>query len=73
MTGSPVLPAEWAWRELVTRSLAEDVGTGDVTSALVIPASQEGCAVIEAREPLRVCGLGVARVCLLYTSPSPRD
>jgi len=72
MTGSPVLPAEWAWRELVTRSLAEDVGAGDVTSALVIPASQEGCAVIEAREPLRVCGLGVARVVFAAVDPSLR-
>jgi nicotinate-nucleotide pyrophosphorylase (carboxylating) len=72
MTGSPVLPAEWVWRELVKRSLAEDVGAGDVTSALVIPASQEGCAVIEAREPLRVCGLGVARIVFAAVDPSLR-
>jgi nicotinate-nucleotide pyrophosphorylase (carboxylating) len=72
MTSSPVLPAESGWRDLVTRSLAEDIGAGDVTSALVIPASQEACAVIEAREPLRVCGLGVARVVFAAVDPSLR-
>ncbi len=70
MTGSPVLPAEWGWRDLVARSLAEDLGTGDVTSALVIPASQEGCATIEARQSLRVCGLGVAKAVFAAVDPA---
>jgi len=43
-----------------------------VTSALVIPASQEGCAVIEARQPLRVCGLGVAKVVFAAVDPDLR-
>jgi nicotinate-nucleotide pyrophosphorylase (carboxylating) len=41
-------------------ALAEDLGPGDVTSALVIPESLEGEAVIEARAPLVACGLFVA-------------
>ena len=72
MTALPVLPAEWGWRDLVARSLAEDVGAGDLTSALVIAASQQGSAVIEAREPLRVCGLGVAKVVFAAVEPALR-
>ena len=55
------LPPLSSWRGLVERALAEDVGSGDVTSALVLPAEQQGGAVIEARAPLVVCGLPVAR------------
>jgi len=72
MTGLPAPPAEWGWRELVSRSLAEDVGSGDVTSALVIPASQVGSCVIEAREPLRACGLAVARAVFTAVDPGLR-
>jgi nicotinate-nucleotide pyrophosphorylase (carboxylating) len=72
MTGPPVLPAEWSWRDLVVRSLEEDIGGGDVTSALVISSSQEGCAVIEARQALRVCGLGVARAVFAAVDPTLR-
>jgi len=72
MTAPPALPPEWTWRALVSRSLAEDLGAGDVTSTLVIPASQEGRAVIEAREPLRVCGLGVAKAVFAAVDPALR-
>ncbi|HKE12037.1 MAG TPA: carboxylating nicotinate-nucleotide diphosphorylase [Myxococcota bacterium] len=72
MTTPPVLPAEWGWRDLVWRSLAEDIGAGDVTSTLVIPASQRGAAVIEARERLRVCGLAVVRAVFAAVDPALR-
>nr|MCU0760782.1 nicotinate-nucleotide diphosphorylase [Steroidobacteraceae bacterium] len=39
----------------VARALAEDVGTGDVTAALV-PASQQVRARVLAREAAIVCG-----------------
>jgi nicotinate-nucleotide pyrophosphorylase (carboxylating) len=60
MTGPPALPPEHAWRPLLTLALAEDLGPGDVTTPLVVEEGRVGEAVIEAREPLVVCGLGVA-------------
>lgn len=61
MRGPAELPPAHTWHPLVARALEEDVGPGDVSSALVIPAEQRGGAVIEARAPLVVCGLEVAR------------
>jgi nicotinate-nucleotide pyrophosphorylase (carboxylating) len=53
------MPPASAWRPLVERALAEDLGSGDLTSSLVIPASARGVARIEAREALVVCGVDV--------------
>jgi nicotinate-nucleotide pyrophosphorylase (carboxylating) len=61
MRGPAELPPAHTWLPLLARALEEDVGPGDVTSLLVIEASQRGGAVIEARAPLVVCGLEVAR------------
>jgi nicotinate-nucleotide pyrophosphorylase (carboxylating) len=41
--------------EQVARALAEDVGTGDLTAALV-PAGRSGRATVITREPAVVCG-----------------
>lgn len=48
-------------RPLVQAALAEDVGTGDVTSEAVVPPGQEGEGVIVAHEAGVLCGLPVAR------------
>ena len=53
------LPVE-AYRDLVSRALAEDLGTGDVTSAAVVEAGQRARGVIQAKAPLVVAGLDVA-------------
>jgi nicotinate-nucleotide pyrophosphorylase (carboxylating) len=55
MTATPyaALPPDLA--EQVARALAEDVGTGDLTAALV-PAGRIGRATVIAREPAVVCG-----------------
>jgi nicotinate-nucleotide pyrophosphorylase (carboxylating) len=58
----------WAW--LVERALEEDLGTGDVTSRLVIPAGARSTAVIEAREPLVLCGIEVAAAVFERVDPS---
>ena len=51
---------------MITRALSEDFGnSGDVTARLLVPESATGTLVMRARES------GV--ICLLYTSPSPRD
>jgi nicotinate-nucleotide pyrophosphorylase (carboxylating) len=61
MSARTPLPPEASWLPLVRRALAEDLGSGDVTSEAVIPAEAKDEAVIEARTDLVVCGLPVVR------------
>jgi nicotinate-nucleotide pyrophosphorylase (carboxylating) len=63
------LPPPRTWRALVERALDEDIGPGDVTSALVIPADAVAPGVIEARQELVVCGLEVARAVFAALEP----
>src|SRR5262245_46638069 len=69
MFGPVELPPRRAWRALVEWALDEDVGPGDVTSALVVPADARAAAVIEARQDLVVCGLEVARAVFAELDP----
>jgi nicotinate-nucleotide pyrophosphorylase (carboxylating) len=48
------------YRNLVARALAEDIGTGDVTSSATVERSQRARGVILAKAPLVVAGLDVA-------------
>jgi nicotinate-nucleotide pyrophosphorylase (carboxylating) len=52
---SPI-PAPSDLAEQVQRALAEDIGTGDVTAAL-IPAGRKGHAAVITREPAILCGV----------------
>jgi nicotinate-nucleotide pyrophosphorylase (carboxylating) len=54
----PLDPA--LYRELVRRALAEDVGSGDVTTDAVIDRERQGRAVLLAKSPCVVAGLDVA-------------
>lgn len=47
-------------RLAVEASLAEDVGSGDVTTLATVPLNAQATAVIAAREPLVVAGLAFA-------------
>jgi nicotinate-nucleotide pyrophosphorylase (carboxylating) len=58
-----ILPHASSWAPLVERALAEDLGSGDVTSNACLPESLRVEAEIEARAPLVVCGLKVAAAC----------
>ncbi len=49
-----------AIQEAVTAALAEDVGTGDVTTEATVPAEAVGTAEILLKEPGVICGLAVA-------------
>ena len=49
-----------SWLPLLERALAEDLGPGDVTGALVLAEDAVLDAVLEARGTLVVCGLRVA-------------
>jgi nicotinate-nucleotide pyrophosphorylase (carboxylating) len=60
MRAPPPFPPPHTWRPLLEWALAEDLGPGDATTPLLIPAGREGEAVIEARQPLVVCGLSLA-------------
>jgi nicotinate-nucleotide pyrophosphorylase (carboxylating) len=53
-------PPPSAWRELLQRALAEDIGAGDLTSHLTLPADLEVEAAVVARSELVVCGLELA-------------
>ncbi len=63
-------PSREDWRVLLDLALAEDIGRGDLTSALVIDADRDGQARIEAREALVVCGLAVVREVFTRVDPS---
>ena len=56
----PPLPARSAWLPALLHALAEDLGTGDATTRAVLPEDVRIEAVIEAREPLVVCGQALA-------------
>jgi nicotinate-nucleotide pyrophosphorylase (carboxylating) len=47
-------------RQAVQLALAEDIGSGDVTTLATVPESAMARAVMQAREPLVVAGLDVA-------------
>ena len=59
----PAPPPPEAVEEAVRRALEEDLGTGDITSVACLPEGLRARAVLLARAPGRVAGLGVfARV-----------
>jgi len=60
MGSPPALPPQRTWLPLVELAVSEDIGAGDVTTPLVVEAGSQGSAIIEAREPLVVCGLEIA-------------
>ena len=65
-----LLPPSKDWRVLLDLALAEDIGPGDLTSALVIDDDREGCARIEARAHMIVCGLPIVREVFQSVDPS---
>ena len=64
------LPPSNDWRVLLDLALAEDIGPGDLTSALVIDADREGQARIEARAKMIVCGLPIVREVFSRVDPT---
>lgn len=49
-----------AYRDLVRRAIAEDVGSGDITTLGTVDPSRRARAELLAKSPLVVCGLDVA-------------
>lgn len=54
----------------VEAALAEDIGSGDVTTLATVPAEAQACAVMAAREPLVVAGLMLAEAAFQQLSDS---
>jgi nicotinate-nucleotide pyrophosphorylase (carboxylating) len=57
---SSPLPDPADYRDLVARALAEDLGSGDVTTRAIVPADVRATAVLLAKAPCVVGGLPVA-------------
>jgi nicotinate-nucleotide pyrophosphorylase (carboxylating) len=62
-------PDESGWSTLIDLAIAEDLGPGDLTSELTIPAAARCQARIEARAPIVVCGLFIAQEVFRRISP----
>jgi nicotinate-nucleotide pyrophosphorylase (carboxylating) len=58
--------------ELIDQALAEDVGAGDVTTALLVPADARGRAVLTQKAPGVLAGLRVAEAVVHRVDPSLR-
>jgi nicotinate-nucleotide pyrophosphorylase (carboxylating) len=56
----------------VRLALAEDIGSGDVTTLATVPEEAQARAQVIAREPLVVAGLELARAAFLQVSPALR-
>ncbi len=69
---APSLPPRASWQPLLERALAEDLGSGDATSAAVLAAQARAAAVLEAREALVVCGLPLAQAAFEAVEPALR-
>ena len=54
------MPAAARTSDLIELALAEDVGSGDVTTEATVPAEARGVADVVVREPGVVCGLDAA-------------
>jgi nicotinate-nucleotide pyrophosphorylase (carboxylating) len=55
-------------RSIVRQALDEDIGSGDVTSLATVPKHAQAGAVMRAREPLVVAGLGFAKTAFVELS-----
>lgn len=59
-------------RPLVRLALAEDIGSGDVTTLATVPESAQASALMRAREPLVVAGLALAETAFSEVSAETR-
>jgi len=57
-------------RRAVQAALAEDIGTGDVTTLATVPEAATARAAMQAREPLVVAGLALAEAAFRELAPT---
>ena len=70
MTASVIAPP--TLERIVALALEEDFGRGDVTTAACVAPETLGRAVMQAREPLVVCGIDIARAVFRQVDPELR-
>ena len=70
MTPPPPAPDPAGYRELVGRALAEDIGSGDVTSDAIVPADRRARATLVAKRDCVVAGLDVTREVFAQVDPT---
>jgi nicotinate-nucleotide pyrophosphorylase (carboxylating) len=58
------------YRELVRQALAEDIGSGDVTTRAVVPSDVRGEGVFVAKQRLILAGIDVAREVFAQVDPA---
>src|SRR3954471_20086488 len=58
--------------DLIDRALAEDVGTGDVTTTTLVPQDATGRATLTQKAPGVIAGLEVAKAVFARVDPSLR-
>jgi nicotinate-nucleotide pyrophosphorylase (carboxylating) len=68
---TPTVPIPADLPQQVARALAEDVGSGDLTAAL-IPADRLGRASVITREPAVICGIPYVEACFEAVDPRVR-
>ncbi|MEA2428498.1 MAG: hypothetical protein QOF37_2126, partial [Thermoleophilaceae bacterium] len=66
------MPTLGAVQDLIDRALAEDVGTGDVTTATLVPAGANGRATLTQKAPGVIAGLDVAAAVFERMDPALR-
>jgi nicotinate-nucleotide pyrophosphorylase (carboxylating) len=59
-----------AYRELVARALAEDVGSGDITTAAIVPPEKQAHGAFFAKGTIVLAGLDVAREVFRQVDPA---
>src|SRR5579871_4812116 len=59
-------------RRAVQAALAEDIGSGDVTTLATVPEKAMARAAMKAREPLVVAGQAFAEMAFLELSPDAK-
>src|SRR5215212_4386639 len=64
----PLDPA--LYREIVRRTLAEDLGWGDVTTEATVPTELRGTGIILAKSPCVIAGLDVASEAFRQLDPA---
>jgi nicotinate-nucleotide pyrophosphorylase (carboxylating) len=60
---------DYSTRELIEKALAEDLGSGDVTSEATIPADAISLAVVLAKQDLILAGIDAAAEVFRYLDP----
>jgi nicotinate-nucleotide pyrophosphorylase (carboxylating) len=59
-----------AYRDLVARALAEDIGPGDLTTGAIVPQAVRATGTVIARQTCVVAGLDVAREAFVQVNPA---